>query len=42
VRVTSPASSSSFAPMRRGVIAIKSNEGMMCSICRGRVWRCRQ
>jgi hypothetical protein len=28
--------------MRRGVIAIKSNEGMMCSICRGRVWRCRQ
>jgi len=42
VRVTSPASSSSFAPMRRGVIAIKSNEGMMCSICKGRVWRCRQ
>jgi hypothetical protein len=37
VRVTSPASSSSFAPMRRGVIAIKSNEGMMCNICRGRV-----
>ena len=37
VGVTSPTSSSSSAPMRRGATAIKSSEGMMCNICRGRV-----
>ena len=39
-RVTSPASFSSSAPMRRGAPAIKSSKGMLCSICRGRVWGC--
>jgi hypothetical protein len=34
VRVTSPASSSSFALMRRGATAIKSSEGMLCIIYR--------
>jgi len=35
--VTSLASSSSSTPMRKRATAIKSSEGTLCSICRGRV-----
>jgi hypothetical protein len=28
--------------MRKRATAIKSSEGTLCSICRGRVWGCRQ
>jgi hypothetical protein len=37
-RVTSPISSSSSIPMRRGATTIKSSKGTLCSICRWRVW----
>jgi hypothetical protein len=37
IGVTSRGSSSSSALMRRGATAIKSSEGTLCSICKGKV-----
>jgi len=39
---TSPPTSFSPTSMRRGVAAIKSSKCTLCSIGRGRVWRCGQ